>query len=170
MSAYTFVQSFKIGAESTYHIYAYNTYYMIGATGILIVASMFNKNIVKQLFIDTLKALNYTSMHINNIIKKHNLNLDFNKFSSIISVHLLILALIRVSAIVNFGSNGYRNYLNAEVLLTILFIILEFVCLSNFTNKFKLILKTGKTKVYKNVDLDSSSKVINLKQYKHFNK
>lgn len=170
MSLYTFIQSLNVGAGGPYYIYAYNTYYMVGATIIFIIAMMFNKNVVKQLCIDILKALNYTSMHINNIIKKHNLKDDFDKLSYIIIIHLLILALIRISSIVNLGAKGYRGYLNAEVLLTTLFIILEIVCISSFITKFKLIMKKGKTKVYKQVNLDSKSNIINFNQYKNFNK
>lgn len=170
MSIYTFIQSFKVGAGGAYKIYAYNTYYMVGAAIILIVAIMFNKNVIKQFFIDILKALDYTSIHINNIIKKHNLNIDFEKFSSMISIHLLSVSLIRISAIVNLGSEGYRGYLNAEVLLNTVFIILEIVTISGFITKFKQIIKTGKSKIYKQVDLDSKSNIINFNQYKHFNK
>lgn len=170
MSLYVFSNSFKVGAGSGYQTYAYNTYYMVGATIILIVLSMFNKNAVRQVWIDILNALEYSQMQINNIIKKHNLNQDFDKFSCVISIHLLILVLIRVCAIVNLGELGYRGYLNAEVLLTTLFLIIEFVCISGFVSKFKLILKTGKSKVYKKTNLDSETRVIHFNKYKNCNK
>ncbi|MGL5717483.1 MAG: hypothetical protein ACRCX2_31000, partial [Paraclostridium sp.] len=130
MSLYTLLQSFKVGATSAYIAYSYDTYYMVVVAIIFIVSPAFDKNIVKQFFIDILKALGYGVMQINNIIKKHNLNVNFERISIIICSHLLIWSVIRTHSIASFGQSGYKGNIDTEVLVNLLFLIVEILYIS----------------------------------------
>ena len=170
ISIYMFIQSIQSSLNSAYDIYIQNTYCIIGGAILLIIALVFNKNIIKQTYIDFLKALNYTSININHIIKKHNLKEYFDKFSNIVSIHLLSITLIRINNIINLGKDRFTEGITAEVLLNILFIILEIVCLNKFINNYKNNIKVGKSKNYNKLDLNTKSNIINFNKYKNFNR
>ena len=155
ISVYMFIQSIQSSLNSAYDIYIQNTYCIIGGVILLITALVFNKNIIKQTYIDFLKALNYTIININHIIKKHNLKEYFDKFSNIVSIHLLSITLIRINNIINLGKDRFTEGITAEVLLNILFIILEIVCLNKFINNYKNNIKVGKSKNYNKLDLNT---------------
>ena len=100
----------------------------------------------------------------------HNLKEHFDKFSNIVSIHLLSITLIRINNIINLGKDRFTEGITAVVLLNILFIILEIVCLNKFINNYKNNIKVGKSKNYNKLDLNTKSNIINFNKYKNFNR
>lgn len=165
---YIMMQSGKVSLIDEYSIYVYNIYCLLFTSIFIIATNIFDQNIFKQIYTDTLKISNYTQLQIANIIKKKNLYLDFYKITSIINIHILSLVLVKSYAALSLGESGYSSNLYMEGFLCTIFYIIEIVVIVSFIKKNKYILSTSKIKTIKFVS--NESKIINFQQYKNLNK
>ncbi|MGL5348040.1 MAG: hypothetical protein ACRDA3_11870 [Peptostreptococcaceae bacterium] len=161
--------SLKQTIQSNYEIYVYNTYFLIVGSIIINAFSLLNKNIIKQVYIDFLKCKGWSELNIWNVLKKAQYPYYFNKMSSIISIHILTIALIRVYSMYNYGTGGYTTTTDLQILASVLFVIGELYIISKIANTPKP--KNDGISQNKNIKNNVSSKrVINLNQYKNMNK
>lgn len=166
---YILFLSSKQTIQSEYEGYVYNTYFLLICAMSIPILSLFNKNFIKQVYIDILKCKGCSSLSIFNILKKTECPYYFNKMSSLISIHLLSIALVRVYSMYNYGVSGYKTTIDLEILLSVLFVIGELYIISKIANIPKP--KADTSGQNKNLKMSSSNpRVINLNQYKNMNK
>ena len=151
-----------------FDVYKYDTYLMIAMTLIIIFSVLFNKNIIKQIYIDIRKCKNDNYLRILNNIRKFNLDNDFEKISLLFTFHLISLIFIRIFSIYIFNFLEYSNSI-IEIIVSIGFIICEIYTISKFNLKLKHNIKTKITKSKFSM-LQIKSKVIDIEQYRSINK
>lgn len=151
-----------------FDVYKYDTYLMIAMTLIIIFSVLFNRNIIKQIYIDIRKCKSDNYLRILNNIRKFNLDNDFEKISLLFTLHLISLIFIRIFSIYIFNFPEYSNYI-IEIIVNIGFIICEIYTISKFNLKLRNNIKTKTTKSKFSM-LQIKSKVIDIEQYRSINK
>jgi len=170
----------KQGVGSDFMRYIYDIYFFILSSIILITLKLFNKNIIQQIYIDVLRANDYTRPYIRNSLKKSNLQDEFEKASSIVNIHLLSMTFIKVYSIATYGVRNYSTTANLEILVCMLFIVAEVYMISRIIQEHKSKIKTKKNikqnkkqtgaEVVKNVKKENKEQIIYLNKYKRTNK
>ena len=160
---------FRQKVQKGFDMYIYDTCLMIVLTLIIVLPLLLNKNIFRQIYIDTRKCKNDNNLRILNNIKKINLDNDFKNLSFIFTIHLVSLILIRVFSIYIFGFESYENNFMIQVLLNIAFIIYEMYMVSKLMSKLKnnITIKKRSSRIKKS---PISGRVIDIEQYKNMNK
>jgi len=168
------------GAELDFMRYIYDTYFFILSSIILIALKLFNKNIIQQIYIDALRANGYTRPYIRNSLKKSNLQDEFEKTSSIINIHLLSMTFIKVYSIVTYGVQNYSITANLEILVCMLFMVVEIYMSYRIIQEYKSKIKKKENlkqnkkqtgiAVIKNIKKENKEKIIYLNKYKRTNK
>lgn len=153
---------------NNFDVYKYDTYLMIAMTLIIIFSVLFNRNIIKQIYIDIRKCKNDNYLRILNNIRKFNLDNDFEKISLLLTLHLISLIFIRIFSIYIFNFSEYSNSI-IEIIVNIGFIICEIYTISKFNLKLRNNIKTKTTKSKFSM-LQIKSKVIDIEQYRSINK
>lgn len=162
--------SLKQKLEPGYEMYVYNTYFLIAAAMLIQALSLMNRNVFKQAYIDILKCKGWSDLNIWNILKKSEYLYYFNKMSSIVSIHVLAMALVRVYTMFTYGAKGYTSTTDLEILICVLFIVAELYLVSKISNKPKK-EENGQNKSNSQKNKVANNKrVINLNQYKNMNK
>ena len=170
----------KQGVESDFMKYIYDIYFFISSSIILITLKLLNKNIIQHIYIDVLRANEYTKHYIRNSLKKSNLQDEFEKASLIVNIHLLSMTFIKVYSIATYGVQNYSITANLEILVCMLFIVAEIYMVSRIIQEHKSKIKkkenlkqnkkqTG-VEVVKNRRKDNKEKIIYLNKYKRTNK
>nr|WP_317331546.1 hypothetical protein [uncultured Romboutsia sp.] len=168
-TAYIFMFLFRKKVQQGFDMYIYDTYCMIVLTLIIVLPLLVNKNIFRQIYIDIRRCSCENNLRIFNNIKKINLDNDFKNLSLLFTAHLVSLILIRVFSIYIFGFESYENNFMIQVLLNIVFIIVEMYMASKLMSK----LKTNVTIKKRNSEIKKShisGRVIDIEQYKNMNK
>ena len=160
--------SYKQKIQPGYETYVYNTYFLILCSMFITIMTLFNKNIVKRVYIDILKCNGLSDLNIWNILKKPE-NIDyFNKMTSVISIHILAMVFIRVYSMYTYGNTAYSSTSDLQIFVSVLFIVGELYLLSKLSSQPK---KDDNSTLNKNIKNKSNNKrVINLNQYKNMNK
>lgn len=167
-AVYIIFFSYKQKIQPGYDIYAYNTYFLIICSILITVMGLLNKNIVKQVYIDVLKCKGQSDLNIWNLLKKTENMYYFNKMNYLITIHILVMVLIRVYSMNTYGIQGYMSTTELEILVCVLFIVGELYMISKLSNKPR---KEDIGVSNKNAKSKSTNKrVINLNQYKNMNK
>jgi len=165
---YIVVFLIKQNLSNNFDAYKYDTYLMIVMTLTIIFSVLFNKNIIKQIYIDIRKCKNDNYLRILNNIRKFKLDNDFEKISLLFTLHLILLIFIRIFSIYIFNFSGYNNSI-IEIIVNIGFIICEIYTISKFNLKLKNNIKAKITKSKFSM-LPIKSKVIDIEQYRSINK
>lgn len=174
ISLYLLKQSVKLD----FMRYVYDTYFLILCSISLIILSFFNKNIIKQMYTDTLKAKGYTKLYIWNSLKKNTLTQEFEKASSLVNIHLLCIVFIKVYSIATYGAQKYTTTADLEILVWMLFIVAEIYIISKINQEYKYKQKQefkgtqkGKGLIsIKTIKKADKEKIIYLNKYKRTNK
>ncbi|MGL4913188.1 MAG: hypothetical protein ACRC3Y_12245, partial [Romboutsia sp.] len=162
---------FKQDLNTDFERYSYEAYLFILASIFIIVLRLININIIKQFYTDILRAKGHTKIYIWNALKNNKLLQEFEKILQIVVIHIMSMAFIKVYSIVTYGINGYKTTLDLEILVCMLFIIVEICMMSKIikgdkqkNNKFIKIKSVNK------IDYNNKEKVIYLNKYKKTNK
>ena len=168
-TTYILMFLFRQKVQKGFDMYIYDTCLMIVLTLIIVLPLLLNKNIFRQIYIDTRKCKNDNNLRILNNIKKINLDNNFKNLSFIFTIHLVSLILIRVFSIYIFGFESYENNFMIQVLLNIAFIIYEMYMVSKLMSKLKnnITIKKRSSRIKKS---PISGRVIDIEQYKNMNK
>lgn len=174
---------FKQEAKSGFQVYVYDTYLLILCSLAIPVLNMFSKNIFNRIYVDFLRAKGQNSLAIWSTIRKNKLDIEFNKLSSLVAVHLLIISFIKVYSISTYGASKYLATSDLEILVSMIFILAEMFMISKITSKSKYKMSNHKNSGSSNSKEKSKNKidekakrkindgrVINLSQYKNINK
>ena len=162
---YIIFSYYKQNIQAGYDTYVYNTYFLIISAIIIVLISLFNKNIIKQVYIDLLKCKGMSPLEIWNQVKKSENIYYFNKINHILILQILSNILIRVYSMNTYGINDYTYTKELEILINILFIMGEIYISSKLFNKIK---KEDSILINKNVKVNNSSRrVINFNKYKN---
>lgn len=170
----------KQGVESDFMRYIYDIYFFILSSIILIILKLFNKNIIQQIYIDALRANGYTRPYIRNSLKKSNLQDEFEKTSLVVNIHLLSMTFIKVYSIATYGVQNYLITANLQILVCMVFIVVEIYMISRIIQEHKSKIKKKENlkqnkkqtgiKVIKNIKKENKEKIIYLNKYKRTNK
>jgi len=165
---YIIFSYYKQNIQAGYDTYVYNTYFLIISAIIIVLISLFNKNIIKQVYIDILKCKGMSPLEIWNQVKKSENIYYFNKINHILILQILSIILIRVYSMNTYGINDYTYTKELEILINTLFIMGEIYISSKLFNKIK---KEDSILINKNVKVNNSSRrVINFNKYKNMSK
>jgi len=165
---YIIFSYYKQNIQAGYDTYVYNTYFLIISAIIIVLISLFNKNIIKQVYIDILKCKDMSPLEIWNQVKKSENIYYFNKINHILVLQILSIILIRVYSMNTYGINDYTYTKELEILINTLFIMGEIYISSKLFNKIK---KEDSILINKNVKVNNSSRrVINFNKYKNMSK
>jgi len=165
---YIIFSYYKQNIQAGYDTYVYNTYFLIISAIIIVLISLFNKNIIKQVYIDILKCKDMSPLEIWNQVKKSENIYYFNKINHILILQILSIILIRVYSMNTYGINDYTYTKELEILINTLFIMGEIYISSKLFNKIK---KEDSILINKNVKVNNSSRrVINFNKYKNMSK
>lgn len=174
---------FKKEAESEFQVYVYDTYFLILCSLAIPALNIFGKNIFNRIYVDFLRAKGHNSLVIWSGIRKNKLDIEFNKLSSLVAIHLLIISFIKVYSISTYGESKYLATSDLEILVSMIFILGEMFMISKIISKSKY--KVNNHKNNRNFNSKEKSKnrinektkrkindgrVINLSQYKNINK
>ena len=155
-----------------------STYFFILCLISLITLKFFDKNAIKQIYIDILKSKGYTKLYIWNSLKNNILIQEFEKALSLVNIHLLSMIFIKVYSIITYGEQKYTTTADLEILVCILFIIAEIYTISRIKQehkskekeKFKSINKGKGLISIKTIKKNNKEKIIYLDKYKRTNK
>jgi len=165
---YIIFSYYKQNIQAGYDTYVYNTYFLIISAIIIVLISLFNKNIIKQVYIDLLKCKGMSPLEIWKQVKKSENICYFNKINHILILQILSIILIRVYSMNTYGINDYTYTKELEILINTLFIMGEIYISSKLFNKIK---KEDSILINKNVKVNNSNRrVINFNKYKNMSK
>ena len=161
---YLFKQSTNIDFEK----YVYETYLLILTSIYLVVMRLVNINVIKQIYADILRAKGHTKIYIWNDVKNNKLLQEFEKTLQILLIHIMSIVFIKVYSIITYGINGYKTTLDLEIIVCILFIIVEIYMASRIIDINKSKEKKYNTALMKSksINKNSNEKVIYLNKYK----
>ncbi|RDY24716.1 hypothetical protein CHF27_000520 [Romboutsia maritimum] len=160
---------FKSKVNLGFDMYVYNTFFLILGSVLISLIGMFGKNICNYIYKDILNVIGYNDLNVAIIVKKNELEKEFNKLSSLVMIHMLALIFIRVYSIVAYGVDNYLKTSDLENLTSILLIMGEIYLISKIISKPKNKVRINKKKNKSNYK-QNEKKVINLNQYKNVNK
>lgn len=174
---------FKKEAKSDYQVYVYDTYLLILCSLVIPAFNIFGKNIFNRIYVDFLRVKGHNSLAIWSGIRKNKLDKEFNKLSSLVAVHLLIISFIKVYSISTYGASEYLTTLDLEILVSMMFILGEMFMVFKIISKSKYKMNNHKNKdSFKSKEKTKNKinektkrkindgRVINLSQYKNINK
>ena len=166
--------TYRIGINGKFDIYAYDTYFLILCTILIPFINIFCKNICNYIYRDILKSMGYNDINVAIIIKKNELDKEFNELSSVITIHVLAVIFIRVYSIVAYGASNYLKTSDLEILISIILVMVEIYIISKIISKPKYRQNINNEKKNKNknkpIYKQADKRVINLNQYKKVNK
>lgn len=168
MALYIGMSLFRNDVSSDYQVYVYDTYFLIAGALSILLLNIFGKNIVTRIYADVLRAKGYNNLAVWSCIRKNHLDVKFNKILSVVVANLLTISFIKVYSISNYGAKNYSITLDLEVLICMLFIILEIYMVSKTMSNIKY-KPNNKSKTKSKYNLNDR-RVINLNQYKNTNK
>ncbi|RDY28889.1 hypothetical protein CHL78_002910 [Romboutsia weinsteinii] len=168
MILYVSMFLFRKDIDSEYKVYIYDTYFLISGALAILLLNIFGKNLVTRVYVDISRARGYNNLSIWSSIRKNHLDISFNKLSTIVATQLLVISFIKVYSISNYGASNYTSTQDLEVLVCMLFIILEIYMISKTMSNIKY-KPNNKSKSKSKYNLNDR-RVINLSQYKNTNK
>lgn len=168
MILYVSMFLFRKDIDSEYKVYIYDTYFLISGALAILLLNIFGKNLVTRVYVDISRARGYNNLSIWSSIRKNHLDISFNKLSTILATQLLVISFIKVYSISNYGASNYTSTQDLEVLVCMLFIILEIYMISKTMSNIKY-KPNNKSKSKSKYNLNDR-RVINLSQYKNTNK
>lgn len=156
---------FKQNLNTEFERYSYDTCLFILISIFIVAMKLINVNIIKNIYIDVLRAKGYTKTYIWNTLKNDRLSKELEKTLQIIVLHIMSMAFVKVYSIVNYGIYEYKTTLDLEILICILFTITEIYMISK-------IIKINKEKNNKIIKIKKNNKenVIYLNKYKRTTK
>lgn len=168
----------KQGVKTDFMRYVYDMYFFILSSISLITLKLFNNNIIKQIYTDILRSKGHTKHYIWNVLKKNTITQEFEKISSLVNIHLLSMAFIKVYSIVTYGAQKYTTTADLEILVCMLFIVAEIYMISRMKQEHKSKgkgyfkdIKKGKSMIsIKTTKKADKEKIIYLNKYKRANK
>jgi hypothetical protein len=156
-------------SKTDYNMYINETYLLLIASILIGVSNILGKNFVSRIYFDIQRMKHVKSLSILRNIKKYKLSTEFSYLSYTVSLHLLVLGLVKIYSILNLGESGYLTIQNLEVLISLFFSIGELYLVSIIISKSKE-QNNRKVKKIKTKDQLNNSRVIELERYKNANK
>lgn len=159
----------KKEVSSAYQVYIYDTYFLMLCGLGIVLFNLIGKNIITRVYFDVQKSRGINHLYIWSSIKKCKLSSEFDKLSYVVSLHLIVVSLVKVYSISTYGKGGYTLTQDLEVLIFIIFLIGEIYMVSNIMSKIKLVKNRQKNNNRSKYHLNNS-RVINFNKYKDVNK
>lgn len=169
---YLVINLLKKNIISDYHRYIYDTGSLIVIAILIIIANYLGKNVVREVYQDALKSGGYSILCIYSVLKKNNVDTEFNKLSNLILMNMLFLSFLKVYSIGVYGEANYYNTSSLEMLVELCFLTAELYFLNLIVLKTKSDFRSYDIKKnrrrYKSVD--DKKRIISLIEYKEVNK
>lgn len=168
---YIILAIFKKEVESNYQIYIYDTYFLLILGITILICAVIEKDIIRRIYIDIQRSKGFNNLLIWSNIKKSGISKECKQLAYIVSGHLIVLSLVKVYSISQYGKSLYTSTQDREIIVSIIFLLAQMYFISKIMQKSKEVKNTKRNKNQCKSKYNlNNSRVVSLEEYKNVNK